>query len=141
MVSMRRLTYGFTLIELMIVVAIIGVLAALALPAYQDYTRRSHVAEGLMLANEAKAGVTTFLGTFGHFPLNNESAGLADATQIKGHAIRQVTVDQGRVIVTFNNKVTNGATLVLSPFSGSGEIHWRCTGGTVVARYRPAACR
>ncbi|HPQ96550.1 MAG TPA: prepilin-type N-terminal cleavage/methylation domain-containing protein, partial [Thiolinea sp.] len=64
---------GFTLIELMIVVAIIGILAAIALPAYQDYTKRSHVAEGLSLANDAKIAITDYYATFGSYPADNQA--------------------------------------------------------------------
>lgn len=139
----RRLAeqHGFTLIELMIVVAIIGILAAIALPAYQDYTRRSYVAEGLTLAAEAKHAVTEYYGTNGGYPSNNTSAGLAASTSITGNAVTKVAVSAGKITVTFNEKVTNGATLILSPVSGAGAIGWSCNGGTAKAAYRPSTCR
>lgn len=133
--------HGFTLIELMIVVAIIGILAAIALPAYQDYTRRAYVAEGLTLAAEAKHAVTEYYGTNGGYPSNNDSAGLASSTSIAGNAVTKVAVSAGKVEVTFNEKVTTGATLVLSPSSSAGAIAWRCDGGSVKDAYRPTACR
>ena len=137
----RTMQKGFTLIELMIVVAIIGILAAIALPAYQDYTKRTHVSEGLTLAGGAKASVTEYFSSQGNFPSNNTSAGLAAATDIKGNAVTQVAVANGKITITYNNKVTNGATLELSPSSGAGGVQWSCKRGSVIAKYRPSNCR
>ena len=137
----RSLQKGFTLIELMIVVAIIGILAAIALPAYQDYTKRTHVSEGLTLAGGAKASVTEYFSSQGKFPSNNSSAGLAAATAIKGNAVTSVTVANGKITIAYNDKVTNGATLELSPTSGAGGVQWSCKRGTVIAKYRPSNCR
>lgn len=132
---------GFTLIELLIVVAIIGVLAAIALPAYQDYTRRTHVAEGLTVATEAKDAVSEFFGTHNRYPANNSSAGLALPTSIVGNAVSMVTVDHGKVTITYNERVVAGASVILSPLSSAGGIGWSCKGGMVPAAYRPVACR
>ena len=137
----RTMQKGFTLIELMIVVAIIGILAAIALPAYQDYTKRTHVSEGLTLAGGAKASVTEYFSSQGKFPSNNSSAGLAGATDIKGNAVKSVTVANGKIEITYNDKVTNNATLQLSPTTGAGGVQWSCKGGTVIAKYRPSNCR
>ena len=132
---------GFTLIELMIVVAIIGILAAVALPAYQDYTKRTHVSEGLTLAGGAKASVTEYYSSQGKFPTNNASAGLAAKADIKGNAVTSVEVTNGKIAITYNDKVTNDATLQLSPTTGAGGVQWSCKGGTVIAKYRPSNCR
>ena len=137
----RSLQKGFTLIELMIVVAIIGILAAIALPAYQDYTKRTHVSEGLTLAGGAKASVTEYFSSQGNFPSNNSSAGLAAKADIKGNAVKSVTVANGKIEIIYNDKVTNNATLQLSPTSGAGGVQWSCKGGTVIAKYRPSNCR
>ena len=137
----RTMQKGFTLIELMIVVAIIGILAAIALPAYQDYTKRTHVSEGLTLAGGAKASVTEYYSSQGNFPSNNSSAGLAAATDIKGNAVKSVTVANGKIEITYNNKVTDNATLQLSPTTGAGGVQWSCKGGSVIAKYRPSNCR
>ena len=134
---------GFTLIELMIVVAIIGILAAIALPAYQDYTKRSHVSEGLTLAGAAKASVTEFYSSMGHFPLTQTSAGLAPATDIKGNAVNSVTVTPsvGIITIEYNDKVESGKTLILSPTIGTGAVEWKCKVGTIDPKFVPANCR
>ncbi|UUD65616.1 pilin [Pseudomonas seleniipraecipitans] len=133
---------GFTLIELMIVVAIIGILAAIALPAYQDYTKRSHVSEGLSLAGGAKASVTEFYSSNNRMPASNTSAGLATNTDIKGNAVTSVTVGTGGVItIAYNTKVDAGKTLVLSPTTGAGAVNWKCKLGTIDAKFVPSNCR
>ena len=132
--TMRSVQKGFTLIELMIVVAIIGILAAVALPAYQDYTKRSHVSEGMALASGAKSSVTEFYSSMGRFPTTNDSAGLAAATAIKGNAVTQVAVGAGGLItVTYNDKVEKAEmlfqtfaeplrTIVLQPIDSNASI-------------------
>lgn len=141
---MKNVQKGFTLIELMIVVAIIGILAAIALPAYQDYTKRSHVGEGLSLAGAAKLGVTEFFADRGALPTSNADVGLAAATDIKGNAVKSVAVGAAGVItITYNSKVTDNATLIMTPTADvtKGSVTWTCTGGDVDKKYRPATCR
>jgi type IV pilus assembly protein PilA len=126
----------------MIVVAIIGILAAIAIPAYQDYTKRTHVTEGLMLAASAKSSVSESWATKGVLPNSNASAGIASATSITGNAVRSVTVGtNGLITITYNTKVTSGATLLLSPITATGAIQWKCKVGTVAAKYLPSSCR
>ena len=133
--------YGFTLIELMMVVAIIGILAALALPAYQDYTRRAHVEEGLTLAADAKLAVAEYYATNGKFPIDNNAAGLPIGNTINGQAGKSIIVDYSRVEITYNTKVLNNSTLYIQGYVNNSSIHWTCTQGTVPPTYRPVSCR
>ncbi len=131
---------GFTLIELMIVVAIIGILAAIAIPAYQDYTRRAHVSEGLSLAAGAKTSVTEFYSSNGTWPADNAAAGLS--ATITGNAVTGVVVNESLITITYNVKVgTAGKTLALQGADTDGSVEWDCKGGTVEAKYRPSNCR
>ncbi|MDK4534422.1 pilin [Kingella kingae] len=135
---------GFTLIELMIVIAIVGILAALALPTYQDFSVRSRVAEGLSLAGGAKTSVAEYYASHNQFPANNVTAGLATANQIKGSSVDSLTVVDGVITVVFNNKVAAAGknSLVLTPsVAKEGSITWDCHRGSLDGRLRPSECR
>lgn len=141
---------GFTLIELMIVVAIIAILAAIAIPAYQNYLIRAQVTEGMSLATGAKAAVWDFYSNTGRYPPSNESAGLpSNPSSIAGKYVQSVTVASGKITATFNNADANaaihGKTLVLSPNSGGDTIVWTCnpagTANAVDPKYLPSSCR
>jgi len=138
---MKTKQHGFTLIELMIVVAIIGILAAIALPAYQDYTKRAHITEGLSLTAAAKTSVAEYFSSEGSLPTNNTVAGLVTPTSIKGNAVRSVNVSDGLITITFNTKVDAGTTLDLSPVTTVGSIQWACNNGDVPGKYLPSRCR
>jgi len=135
---------GFTLIELMIVVAIVAILAAIALPAYQDYLIRAQVSEGLNVATGAKTAVWEYTANHGSLPVDNPSAGLPAKEFIVGQYVSQVEVTPGGVEVTFGNRVSAAAlgdTLILQPTLTDGSIAWVCTGGTLDPKYRSTACR
>jgi len=137
---------GFTLIELMIVVAIIGILAAIAIPAYQDYTIRAQVSEGLNLSGGAKAAVAEYTMDRGSFPEDNDVAGISVNTEIAGKYVTQVDVADGLITVTYGNEanvVLRTATLDLSPFTNAGSIEWTCSSidGSILDKHLPAACR
>lgn len=132
---------GFTLIELMIVVAIVAVLAATAIPAYQDYAKRSRVTEGLSLANGLKTAVTEYKSTQNMWPNANEDLGLG--ADISGNGVTSVLVGAGGVItITYNSKVSDGRTMILAPAElPSGGVKWSCTGGSLELTLRPTECR
>ena len=142
---MKKLQKGFTLIELMIVVAIIGILAAIAIPAYQDYTIRAQVSDGMSLASGGKTAVSEYKMTKGTYPADNAAAGMATDTDIKSKYVSQVTVANGLITVTYNGPEANTKlkpkTLLLSPVSNVGSIDWTCKGGTVESKYLPSSCR
>jgi len=132
---------GFTLIELMIVLAIIGILAAVALPAYQDFARRSLVAEGLVLASGAKTAVWGYYTQKGGWPADNAAAGLALPASIQSDAVDSVTVAGSKIELVFNQAVQAGKTVVLEAQSSAGGLSWSCDGGDLIDRYRPLTCR
>ncbi|WP_118834972.1 pilin [Neisseria meningitidis] len=127
---MNTLQKGFTLIELMIVIAIVGILAAVALPAYQDYTARAQVSEAILLAEGQKSAVTEYYLNHGEWPKNNTSAGVASSTDIKGKYVKSVEVKNGVVTATMLssgvNKEIQGRKLSLWAKRQDGSVKWFC---------------
>jgi type IV pilus assembly protein PilA len=128
---------GFTLIELMIVVAIIGILAAIAIPAYQDYTIRGQVSEGLTLAAAAKAAVSEYYANTGMAPADRVQAGLGATdtpTDTAGNYVSQLAVVNGVLTITYSNAAPqranskiNGLTITLVPYTSvDGSVSWKC---------------
>ena len=137
----------------MIVVAIIGILAAIAIPAYQDYTIRAQVSEGLSLSSGAKAAVAEYFQDSGNWPINNELAGLSAPGDIKGKYVGQVVVTaaggNGVITVDFDGPSANvaisagPAQLTLTATNNVGSIGWACAagGGGMLPKWLPSACR
>ena len=145
-ITMRNIQRGFTLIELMIVIGIIGVLAALAIPAYMDYTIRAQVGEGVYLISSAKVAVAEYYQDTGAFPTDNATAGLEAAANITGKYVSQVAVAGGGLIeVTYGNDVNamvNNTVLTFTATDTSGSLTWACAGdATLLDKWLPQSCR
>lgn len=144
----KKIQHGFTLIELMIVVAIIGILAAIAIPAYQDYTIRSQVTEGLNLASAVKTGVAEVFANTGAWPADLDGAGGDTANPPSGKYVESIEVNNGTITITFGNDAntemtTTGAILTLQPrISANNDVVWLCgyyTGAGVAGLTDPAS--
>ena len=152
-----RKEQGFTLIELMIVVAIIGILASVALPAYQNYATRASVTEAMSLAAGAKSASAEIFSSEGAFPADNAGAGIEAAGNITGTNVQSVTVlrtgggvvaapgtdsELGTITIAFNanNATLSGESVILTAVSNGGSIRWVCTSGLPNAAV-PASCR
>ena len=142
---MKTLNKGFTLLELMAVIAVIGILLAIALPTYADYSARAKVSEGISLAGAAKTAVSEYRLSTSRWPSANASAGLPAAASITGHDVGSIAVSgAGLITVTFASMdpALHAKTLVLTPAYGGGSMTWSCnTGSTLEEQYLPANCR
>jgi type IV pilus assembly protein PilA len=149
-----KLQKGFTLIELMIVVAIIGILAAIAIPAYQDYTVRAKVSEGLNLAGAAKLAVSETYDSTGSLPTSNSLAGLPAAASITGNYVSAISLGaNGVVTIAYKstglggNPPADSTNIDLVPTTHAGSVQWDCRIGVgksanqTPGKYRPANCR
>jgi len=164
---MNRIQKGFTLIELMIVVAIIGILAAIAIPAYQDYTIRAQASEGLAMASATKAAVSEFRADRGAWPTEDGAGGGGATNQLgwtalpSGKYVASIAVTGGNIIVTYGvqaNAAIAGDQVVLRPgVTANGDVVWVCAAAPVPAgpvmaaavaaapaiegKYLPSTCR
>ena len=143
---LKKVQKGFTLIELMIVIAIIGILAAIALPAYQDYVARSQMSEAFNLAGGQKGAVSEYYSDKGVWPANNAAAGIA--TTVNGKYVDSVVVSAAGTngVITATMKATGvakgvqGKTLALKGTANDGSFSWECS-SNADAKYLPSSCR
>jgi len=143
--DMKKEQHGFTLIELMIVVAIIGILAAIAIPVYRSYLIRAQISEGLTLSAGAKEAVSEYFMDRGVWPADNAEAGLADKDDIMGKYTDEIAVKDNVIEIKFGHDASTfifDEKITLTAVDNAGSISWTCaSAGIIQPRHLPAACR
>ncbi|ASQ46620.1 pilin [Legionella clemsonensis] len=131
---------GFTLIELMIVVAILGILISLAVPAYRQHIVRAKVIEGLSLASTAKIAVTEAAVANQALPASQETTGYTSPAPTAN--VKSITIgDKGVITITYTPEAGDGTLLLTPTLRTNGDIIWTCAGGTLEEKYRPYGCK
>jgi type IV pilus assembly protein PilA len=134
-----RSAQGFTIIELMIVVTIVGILVAIGIPSYQSYANRAKITEGVLLAGPAKVAVYDYLVKSGRLPVDNAEAGIDAPAQLRGRYVRSTEVVDGVITVTFGDPALDGETITLTPSSAESDMTWVCT-SSLPDHLKPKGC-
>lgn len=135
---------GFTLIELMIIVAIIAILAAIAIPAYNDFTTRSKVSEGMSLASTAQMAILEYYVMTGVWPSNNMDAGLSEPEEISGEYVQSVTVHENKISVLYKPDAGQGLadhSIIFTATDAQGSMTWDCSSEDIDGTFLPQNCR
>jgi type IV pilus assembly protein PilA len=142
---MNKAQHGFTLIELMIVVAIIGILAIIAIPAYQSYLIRAQIVEGVNMTGPLKIAMVSFYNDYGFFPVDNAGAALEPANSYAGKYVESMSTADGVISITYGNDASaqiSGQTVTLTAIGTDGSVSWDCeSGGFILESYLPSSCR
>ena len=136
---------GYTLVELMIVVAIVGIVAIIAMPAYQDYSIRAQVSEGLSLSSATKAAISDYYVQAGTWPKDNKEAGISDQSEINGQYTKEMKVESNVIEIMFGqnaHEMIKDKKIKLTAVDNDGSISWSCAGdGEFKPKHLPSICR
>lgn len=142
---MKRTQQAFTMIELMTVMAIIGVLAAIALPAYQSYSIRAQIAEGLGLTGPLTLAIAAYHNDIGTYPSNNTAAALPPPDAYAGRYVDSIGIDENVISIRYGNQANeliNGHSVTFTATHTNGSVSWNCaSGGYILRSYLPPSCR